>query len=347
MTASPESPPFADRLFAYIRQRIGTSIGYVSLPAPVHGGYDTLIYGFELSGAPNGWEGPLIARVFRDENGVNGARFEGVAQSVIAAQGFPCPAPVDVQPDTSILGGAFIIMPRLIGKPLLSAGAATVVRRLPRILAETHARLHALDPEKVRAGFREAGLEEVALRKGLWLPHLKEEVERQSLNAFAPALSWLEENQPKQVQLAVCHLDFHPLNVLFDGKRVTGVIDWANGSLGDPAADVGASNVIMTMGPLEAGLLQPAVDLARRWLARRYVAAYQEIRPLDPARIRYYEALRCFAAMVHAAARRKPGVGPERGGYAWDQPAQVRMMTGHFRRVSGVPLPGPAEAAAG
>jgi aminoglycoside phosphotransferase (APT) family kinase protein len=345
MTAPQGSAPFADRLLVYVRQRFGTSIGYASPPAPVHGGYDTLIYGFELSGAPEGWQGPLIARVFRDENGVNRARFEGVAQAVIAAQGFPCPAPVDVQADPTVLGGAFIIMRRAPGKPLLSAGAATVVRRLPRILAETHARLHALDPEKVRAGFREAGLEEVALRKGLWLPHLTEEIERESLNAFAPALSWLKQNQPQGVELAVCHLDFHPLNVLFDGNRVTGVIDWSNASLGDPAADVAISNVIMTMGPLDAGRLQPAADLARRWLARRYLAAYQEIRPLDPLRIRYYEALRCFAAMVNAAGRRKSGVGPERGGYAWDQPAQVRMMTSHFRRVSGLLLPGPREAA--
>ena len=34
------------------------------------------------------------------------------------------------------------------------------------------------------------------------------------------------------------HLDFHPLNVLTDGERVTAVLDWANAHAGDPRADL-------------------------------------------------------------------------------------------------------------
>lgn len=33
------------------------------------------------------------------------------------------------------------------------------------------------------------------------------------------------------------HLDFHPLNVLTDGKKITGVIDWTNAAIGDPRFD--------------------------------------------------------------------------------------------------------------
>ena len=341
MTESSRPTEFADRLLAHVRERAGDAVSYRSPPERVHGGYDTLIYGFELAGASGGWQGPLIVRVFRDANGARRARFEGVVQSLVAAQGFPCPAPIEVESDVSVLGGAFIIMPRMAGKPLLSAGPLFVVRRLPRVLAETHAGLHTLDPEKVRAGLVEAGFEDMVNGKHFSLPRLRGEIEAFSLGEFEPALSWLEKNQIVSDQLAVCHLDFHPLNVLFDGDRVTGVIDWASASVGDPAADVGVSRVIMTMGPLDAGPLQPAVDLFRRWLARRYLVAYQSKRPLDPTRMRYFEAMRCFAAMVEVAVRRKSGVGAERGQYAWDHPRQVRAMTSHFRRVSGVALPDP------
>jgi aminoglycoside phosphotransferase (APT) family kinase protein len=34
------------------------------------------------------------------------------------------------------------------------------------------------------------------------------------------------------------HLDYHPLNVLTDGKNITGVLDWRNARAGNPRADV-------------------------------------------------------------------------------------------------------------
>jgi aminoglycoside phosphotransferase (APT) family kinase protein len=36
---------------------------------------------------------------------------------------------------------------------------------------------------------------------------------------------------------ALCHGDFHPFNVLFDGKQYW-IIDWVNAAVGDPLADV-------------------------------------------------------------------------------------------------------------
>ncbi|HEX4204317.1 MAG TPA: phosphotransferase [Ktedonobacteraceae bacterium] len=34
------------------------------------------------------------------------------------------------------------------------------------------------------------------------------------------------------------HLDYHPFNILTDGNRITGVLDWRNAGAGDPRADV-------------------------------------------------------------------------------------------------------------
>jgi aminoglycoside phosphotransferase (APT) family kinase protein len=50
------------------------------------------------------------------------------------------------------------------------------------------------------------------------------------------------------------HLDFHPLNVLTDGERITAVLDWANAHSGDPRADLARAISIIR---LDAGDAPP------------------------------------------------------------------------------------------
>lgn len=44
-------------------------------------------------------------------------------------------------------------------------------------------------------------------------------------------------NKIEHMNKSLLHLDYHPLNVLTDGEKITGVIDWANGSIGDNRFD--------------------------------------------------------------------------------------------------------------
>lgn len=48
---------------------------------------------------------------------------------------------------------------------------------------------------------------------------------------------------------ALLHLDYHPLNVMTDGTRITGVLDWANAHVGDPRADVARTLTILRLSP--------------------------------------------------------------------------------------------------
>lgn len=59
------------------------------------------------------------------------------------------------------------------------------------------------------------------------------------------------------------HLDFHPLNLLTDGQRVTAVLDWTNARAGDPRADLARSISILR---LDTAHLAPET----RALARQY-----------------------------------------------------------------------------
>src|SRR4030042_1376357 len=53
------------------------------------------------------------------------------------------------------------------------------------------------------------------------------------------------------------HMDFHPLNVLSDGRNITGVVDWTNAAAGDARADLAWTVTLLRMGPLPPSRLRP------------------------------------------------------------------------------------------
>jgi aminoglycoside phosphotransferase (APT) family kinase protein len=64
------------------------------------------------------------------------------------------------------------------------------------------------------------------------------------------------------------HLDYHPLNVLSDGKHITGVLDWANTHAGDPRIDVARTRTILRLDmgrPERSRLLNALIEPL--WLA--------------------------------------------------------------------------------
>ena len=81
----------------------------------------------------------------------------------------------------------------------------------------------------------------------------------------APAAR-LRETAPREDPLV--HLDYHPLNVMTDGERVTGVLDWTNARAGDPRADYARTLTILR---LDSG--RPATRAGRPPGVRGGVAA--------------------------------------------------------------------------
>ena len=61
-------------------------------------------------------------------------------------------------------------------------------------------------------------------------------------------IDWLLENRPPEPErLAVCHGDFHPLNILVQDGIVTGVLDWPGFIIADPALDIANTIVLSTI----------------------------------------------------------------------------------------------------
>ncbi|MBV9581718.1 MAG: phosphotransferase [Chloroflexi bacterium] len=51
----------------------------------------------------------------------------------------------------------------------------------------------------------------------------------------------------------ILHMDFHPLNIMTDGRRVTGVLDWANVAVGDARADLARTVTLLRLAPMPPG----------------------------------------------------------------------------------------------
>jgi aminoglycoside phosphotransferase (APT) family kinase protein len=114
-----------------------------------------------------------------------------------------------------------------------------------------------------------------------------------AIHAIAPApapelspggwIAWAGEDETAlQARLRVVaggaaqllHLDYHPLNVMTDGREMTAVLDWANARVGDPRADVARSYSILAIEPAWPRGLHVAIF--RRLLARAWRRGYEQ-----------------------------------------------------------------------
>jgi aminoglycoside phosphotransferase (APT) family kinase protein len=121
----------------------------------------------------------------------------------------------------------------------------------------------------------------------------------------------------------VCHGDFHPLNVMVDGERAS-VIDWTDAGLGPREADVSRTLLLFHIAAIAAGsaVERVALRVAGPRLAGRYRRAYETGAPLDPRRLRAWEALHALhgwsqVRMLHdgASSSEPARIPPEVGDF--------------------------------
>jgi aminoglycoside phosphotransferase (APT) family kinase protein len=81
---------------------------------------------------------------------------------------------------------------------------------------------------------------------------------------------------------ALLHLDYHPLNVMVDGGRVTGVLDWANVALGDRRADLARTVTLLRLPPLPPGTPAVVQLVMRPLLEAAWRRGYRQLQIGDP-----------------------------------------------------------------
>ncbi|MGC8486674.1 MAG: phosphotransferase family protein [Clostridia bacterium] len=161
-----------------------------------------------------------------------------------AAAGVPCPKIVRRADAPAV---SVLLTSWEPGAPLLSVfqdnpnGAAALARAAGRLQAELH------------AGGASAALAE--LDQGWAYPQSSEE---------ASALQACPDDGPR----TLVHLDFHPLNLLAEGGRLTAILDWVNAGAGDARRDVARTIAIMALdaGPMDSPLRGVVMGLLDEWV---------------------------------------------------------------------------------
>jgi aminoglycoside phosphotransferase (APT) family kinase protein len=348
-----DDPEIARRLLHHLARTFGCPDAvYLVRPARIQGGFDTTILGFTLDRVPPQLQGPLILRLSRPGADPQRVKLETVAQNTLAGMGYPAPEVLASELDPDILGGPFMVMRRVPGQTLAHAaegfGAgrsfaqrARLLVSLPSMLGgivdqwvEMQIRLHQLTADTLLQAVTAAGIDPLAVTFEGQLARLGAVAERDALSGLEPALVWLRDHRLPPAQAAICHGDFHPLNILADNGKPSGVIDWANVVIAQPAMDVGSAIANISTVPIAwPWPLRFAAQAAIGAAMRRYERAYRARRPLDDEAVRYYQVFRAVAQLMPVAAARATG---RVGTGAFHSDAGAGNLIALIRRLSGV-----------
>ena len=217
----------------------------------------------------------------------------------------PVPEVLGFCDDASVIGAPFYVMRRLHGLVPHDPGVlAHLSAHEARAAGEDFIRvlkaIHAADIDAV-------GLGNAAKRTG----YLERQVARwtdqwhRAKDEDDPVIDELSERLaaalPASGPVTIVHGDYRLGNVMFDGTRVIGVLDWEMATLGDPLADLGYT--LLWWGTSNRPSISPSqavADLAGMPTAGEVCTLYG----VDPDAVRFYVVLAAFKLTIIGAGNR-------------------------------------------
>jgi aminoglycoside phosphotransferase (APT) family kinase protein len=247
-------------------------------------------------------------RVFRAEQ-ADTFRREARAMRAAAQAGIPVPT---IQAEAICAGRPALLLSWCAGLPLLNAVRARPWRiwQLGLMMGRMHARIHAVHVP-----------ESAALRA--WAPRAEDA--GAALQARLRALTFESGS-------VLLHLDYHPLNIMTDGNRVTGVLDWANVAVGDPRVDIARTVAILRLAPTPPDSIPPIVTLGlRRLLEAAWRSGYQTVAGPFTDMAPFYAWAGAMMERDLAAKIGRPGI--------WLQPSDlshIHRWTAHWATLASL-----------
>jgi aminoglycoside phosphotransferase (APT) family kinase protein len=289
-------------LLRLLAERGMRGIRFAEAPKAINGGYDTLIYGFQIEGEdvlPE-WRQPLVLRVYAAFDQEARAKHEAGVQRFAAAQGYSALSPLLAEGADNALGLPLMIMPRVPGGTLAQRMLANPLRMRSWLvrMADLHASLHALSLTGCPLPYGTPLIERQ-------LATLHKRIERRSLRQFDEGYAWLQAEKRKVLDEvpALCHADFHPLNILVNAQSELVVIDWTEADVGDRHFDVARTMAAFWFAQLGGRSAVERLFLrgVRGFLRNSYLDAYRRQASLDPERLSYWESFHVFATWLAIA----------------------------------------------
>ncbi|MEO6989463.1 MAG: phosphotransferase family protein [Aquihabitans sp.] len=216
--------------------------------------------------------------------------------TALAATDVPVAPTIGLCTDEEVNGAPFYVMAYVDGLVLRDEKAAADVpiavrRRAGMSLAETLARIHAVDPDAV-------GLGDLGRKEGYIARQLKrwdgqfEKARTREVPVVSEAFQRLSEGIPEQGPATIVHGDYRLDNCMIDDTgEVIAVLDWELCTLGDPMADLGLLMVYWTEPDDPYGALPGSATKLDGFASRaELVAAYEEASGRPVANLDYYMA---------------------------------------------------------
>jgi aminoglycoside phosphotransferase (APT) family kinase protein len=166
--------------------------------------------------------------------------FETVAR--LAGSGVPVPPALWLDESGDWIGRPFFVTGFVAGtadtRVLRRSDPGPEMRQVAAELAGAAARLHGVAVDAFTHLPPTTTSDAAATQLRQW----REIFERQRLEphpALVYAFEWLERRPPVAARVAVVHGDLRFGNLLYDGDRLTALLDWEMTHLGDPVEDLG------------------------------------------------------------------------------------------------------------
>jgi aminoglycoside phosphotransferase (APT) family kinase protein len=306
-SAAIRDPMWARRLLDYLQGEIGGNVGYCNPPALLAKGTESILFHFSLRNVSPAYTGPLVLRLALPDADPAGIAVTHLFQNFVAERGMQAPMVLVSQLDDSAIGAPFLIMHEL--GPRRSRVRAMAMRLLRKFhirpavnrliltrelrIARLLARLHSIDATGLRERIQQLGIPAKRLAL-LWDREVEAAlyIERWGIDWMGPLMRWLMANRPAGAGEAVCHGDPNGGNIVFFAGEEAAIYDWTGGHIGHPEYDVAllCANWRLRFSPLAGAENQ----------VRAILLAYREYRPVDAARLAYYEAayLVCLVASI-------------------------------------------------
>ena len=344
-------------LLRELRRRTGRPELEFSEPPKLLGqGGEARVDGFRLSKAPPELDGPLVLRRLAVDRDPREVELERAVHAALAAQGFPVPRVLLVGTDPAPLGSPYLVSERLHGRALLQEVhrpdqllahptrlpglVGEALFRVPKLLGEVQARLHALDAATFRDDVAKAGVDATRMGYPARLDRVASLIQEHHLSGLAPGLEWLRRHAPESTSEVVCHGDLVFTNLFVDDGAVTGVFDWSCVAVADPAYDMAATLIrLESRIPGVPRVLGPLFRAAQKRLARGYQRSYRLQRSIDAKRVHYFDAFWTLYELTGSGVNLRQGARPvaEVEG-RWLHPETIHFGVERFRARTGIEL---------
>ncbi|HEY2658328.1 MAG TPA: phosphotransferase family protein [Caulobacteraceae bacterium] len=223
-------------------------------------------------------------------------------QRALALAGVPAPKQCWEDIGGRYLGVPGYVMARVPGEAAPAAWFAegifaeatpAVRRRLTNSYLETLAKIHAIDWRHYGLSFlldRAQGEGLIAREINWYWNSVEWAQEHAAMTRFAPIRDWLLANQPAIASPVLCHGDTNFTNNLFDGEKVTAVLDWEMAFIGAPEADL--AYALQAMGALSTDWPEGIPD------AQEMIAEYERLSGRVVENLDYYLLFSLFRVVL-------------------------------------------------